>query len=125
MDIHEVLKDHEMHGKDAPAGILEKAFDRYKEAYPNSEISIDDFSKSFRKSTGFLIDEKGNCITLCKLVSNYIEALSHHASYLFLFSKNHESFLANIYAIMLPRLSVIYPISAMPLHNQNYFNLYC
>ena len=75
MDVHEVLKDYEMHGKDAPADILEKAFDRYKDTYPNSEISIDAFSKSFRKSTGFLIDEKGNCITLCKLVSNYIESL--------------------------------------------------
>ena len=75
MDIHEVLKDYEMYGKDAPADILEKAFDRYKEAYPNSKISIDTFSKSFRKSTGFLIDEKGTCITLCKLVSNYIETL--------------------------------------------------
>ena len=75
MDIHEVLKDYEMHGKDAPADILEKAFGRYKEAYPNSEVSIDDFSKSFKKSTGFLIDENGKCTTLCKLVSNFIEAL--------------------------------------------------
>jgi hypothetical protein len=54
-----------MHGKDAPADILENAFGRYKEAYPNSEVSIDDFSKSFKKSTGFLLDEHGNCITLC------------------------------------------------------------
>ena len=75
MDIHEVFKDHEMLGENAPADILEKAFARYKEVYPNSEISIDTFSKSFRTSTGFLIDEKGKCITLCKLVSNYIEAL--------------------------------------------------
>ena len=75
MDIHEVLKDHEMRGEDVPAEILEKAFARYKDLYPNSEISIDAFSKSFGKSTGFLIDEKGNCITLCKLVSNYIETL--------------------------------------------------
>ena len=75
MDIHEVFKDHEMRGENAPADILEKAFARYKEVYPNSEISIDAFSKSFRTSTGFLIDEEGKCITLCKLVSNYIEAL--------------------------------------------------
>ena len=75
MDIHEVFKDHEMLGENAPADILEKAFARYKDVYPNSEISIDTFSKSFRTSTGFLIDEKGKCITLCKLVSNYIEAL--------------------------------------------------
>lgn len=75
MDIHEVLKDHEMMDKEPPEDIFEKAFVRYKEVYPNSEISIDAFSKSFRKSTGFLIDEKGNCITLCKLVSNYIHAM--------------------------------------------------
>lgn len=75
MDIHEVFKDHEMLGENAPADILEKAFARYKEVYPSSEISIDDFSKSFKASTGFLIDEKGKCTTLCKLVSNYIESL--------------------------------------------------
>lgn len=75
MDIHEVFKDHEMLGENAPADILEKAFARYKDVYPNSEISIDTFSKSFRTSTGFLIDEKGKCTTLCKLVSNYIETL--------------------------------------------------
>lgn len=75
MNIHEALKDYEMLGKDAPADILEKAFDRYREAYPNSEISMDTFSKSFRTSTGFLIDEKGKCTTLCKLVSDYMESL--------------------------------------------------
>lgn len=75
MDIHEVLKDYEMYDKDVPADILEKAFARYKEVYPNSEVPIDDFLKSFKKSTGFLIDEKGKCTTLCKLVSDFIEAL--------------------------------------------------
>lgn len=75
MDIHEVFKDHEMLGENAPADILEKAFARYKEVYPSTEISIDDFSKSFKASTGFLIDEKGKCTTLCKLVSNYIESV--------------------------------------------------
>ena len=75
MDAHEVFKDYEMLDIEAPADILERAFIRYKDVYPNSQITIEAFTNSFKKSTGFLIDEEGKCITLCKLVFDYIQDL--------------------------------------------------
>ena len=75
MDAHEVLKDYEMYNKEPPADIFEKAFDRYKTVYPNSQITVDQFTRKFQKPNGFLIDEKGECLTFSQLVLNYIQEL--------------------------------------------------
>ena len=75
MDLHEVLKDYEMLGIEVPGNIYTKAYDKYKEIYPNSQITISQFSKEFKKLTGFLIDENGKGTSLSKLVSNYINCL--------------------------------------------------
>ena len=75
MDAHEVYKSYETNNQPVPNEVYDNAFSFFNKIYPNNNVDKKTFILSFKKLTGFLLDENANAISYSTLVSEYLSKI--------------------------------------------------
>lgn len=70
---HDLLKVKEQFDAEITEEDKDIMYNRYKNKYPSSELSKDEFLKKYDKALGFLVDGNGNVPSFTQLVDEYLE----------------------------------------------------